>query len=179
MYMHIYMYVYIYIHIYIYRERERDIMCMYIYIYIHTYIHVYTCIYMYKARGIVTLDVVTWHIATLVRPPLQHRSDVAWQSAACRYDATWRRLSDWIKGLVAPACSFYRMAYCDWKTSDFWDCGCARIETKASIHHPLWVVVAYNIGFPSTCTCSSSAHSSWVVGSSPYIVSSWQLVASI
>ena len=25
---------------------------------------------------------------------------------------------------------------------------CARIETKASIHQPLWVVVVYKIGFP-------------------------------
>ena len=30
-----------------------------------------------------------------------------------------------------------------------WDCNCARIETKASIHHPLWVVVVYRIGLPT------------------------------
>ena len=32
--------------------------------------------------------------------------------------------------------------------SDFRDCDCARIETKASIHHPLWLVVVSRIGFP-------------------------------
>ena len=31
---------------------------------------------------------------------------------------------------------------------EFRDCDCARIETKASIHHPLWVVVVYRIGLP-------------------------------
>ena len=29
------------------------------------------------------------------------------------------------------------------------DCKCARIETKVSIHHPLWVVVVYRIGLPN------------------------------
>ena len=32
--------------------------------------------------------------------------------------------------------------------SDFRDCSCARIETKTSIHHPLWVVVVYRIALP-------------------------------
>ena len=38
---------------------------------------------------------------------------------------------------------------------DFWDCDCTRIETEASIHHPLWVVVVvvvvvvYRFGLPS------------------------------
>ena len=33
--------------------------------------------------------------------------------------------------------------------NNFWDCKCARIETTASIHHPLWVVVmlVYKIVF--------------------------------
>ena len=46
---------------------------------------------------------------------------------------------------------------------EFWDCDCARIETKASIHQPLWVVVVYRIGLPSfriplernQCVCES------------------------
>ena len=48
--------------------------------------------------------------------------------------------------------------------SDFWDCDCTGIETKASVHHPLWVMlvvvvllvvvmlVVYRCGLPS---CSS------------------------
>ena len=32
--------------------------------------------------------------------------------------------------------------------SDVWDCDCTQIETKASAHHPLWVVVVYRIGLP-------------------------------
>ena len=31
---------------------------------------------------------------------------------------------------------------------NFGDCDCTRIEAKASIHHPLWVVVVYRIGLP-------------------------------
>ena len=38
--------------------------------------------------------------------------------------------------------------------SNFKDCQCARIETKASIHHPLWVVVVvYRIGNPINTLC--------------------------
>ena len=34
--------------------------------------------------------------------------------------------------------------------SDFGDCDCTRIDTKASIYHPLWVVVVvYRIGLPN------------------------------
>ena len=35
--------------------------------------------------------------------------------------------------------------------SNFRDCECARTETKASIHHPLWVVVVvvYKIALPT------------------------------
>ena len=34
--------------------------------------------------------------------------------------------------------------------SNFRDCKCARIEAKASVHHPLWVVVVYEIDLPKT-----------------------------
>ena len=38
-------------------------------------------------------------------------------------------------------------------TTTSWDCECARIEVKGSMHHPLWVVVVvgvvYRIGLPS------------------------------
>ena len=38
------------------------------------------------------------------------------------------------------------------------DCNCARIETKASIHHPLWVVVVvvYKIVLPMTSIVSTT-----------------------
>ena len=29
--------------------------------------------------------------------------------------------------------------------NNFWDCKCARIETKASVHHPIWVVVVVGV----------------------------------
>ena len=32
--------------------------------------------------------------------------------------------------------------------SNFRDCKCDRFKTKASIHHPLWVVVVYIIALP-------------------------------
>ena len=33
--------------------------------------------------------------------------------------------------------------------SDVRDCDCARTETEASPHHPLWVVVVYRCGLPT------------------------------
>ena len=46
----------------------------------------------------------------------------------------------------------------------FWDCDCTMIETKASIHHPLWVVmvvVVYRIGLPNTLNVQSSRSESF------------------
>ena len=36
---------------------------------------------------------------------------------------------------------------------NFRDRKCPRIETKACIHHPLWVVVVHRIGLPSQVLC--------------------------
>ena len=39
------------------------------------------------------------------------------------------------------------------------DCKCARFETKASIHHPLWVVVVYRIGLPTISNSNNNNNS--------------------
>ena len=45
--------------------------------------------------------------------------------------------------------------------NDFWDCRCAIIQTKASIHHPLWVVVTYKIALPIFLRCPPMLKLSW------------------
>ena len=48
------------------------------------------------------------------------------------------------------------------------DCNCARIETKASIHHPLWVVAVFRIGFPNEPIAPAVRISDQAYAQSPY-----------
>ena len=124
MYTHAHLSIYIYIHVYV---------CMYVCICVYTYMYtslslsIYIYIYTHMGR-----TRARWSVCMLVK-----LSD-----ATLFIDST----IFWILDMSRVHCIFYTPPP---PGSDFRDCEGICIETEASIHHTLWVVVVYKVDLPT------------------------------
>ena len=135
--LYIYICVYIlciYTHIYIYIYTHTcDVNHMYVYMYVYVYIYIYIHVCIYHIG-----------ISKECHSPAGTR-----KRSGCFWTAFSGTASSVRSGDVRFFTLWEERFYTPPPESDFWDCDCTIIETKASVHHPLRVVVVYTIGLPT------------------------------